>query len=114
MAGSIVISRKNVWTIGLHWFTPVIERLRAAYPSILGGENAAIFSPMEEGFDFINVENLSQENFMNFVHIVEQQLTQFSNDNSIDKNWQIVLGKSWKNLLDQLRQDPRYKAAGTG
>lgn len=107
MAGSIIISAENVWTVGSRWFGPVVERIRSRMPVELDSEDASIFSSMEEGFDFLGLEKLSPLKFKAFVRLVEEQRNAFSRDGSIEAVPRHSLLEALDELITRLRRDPR-------
>ena len=61
-----------------------------------------------DAFDFITLEDLSPDEYRNFVRVAENQLSQLFKDNAIDPKWRTTLVDGWNDLLTRLHQDPRY------
>ena len=93
--------------MGSHALTPIVTRIRSEYPLILSKDAEAIFLQFD-AFDFITLEDLSPDEYRNFVRVAENQLSQLFKDNAIDPKWRTTLVDCWNDLLTRLHQDPRY------
>ncbi len=110
MSASIIIGTGNVWSIASRYFDYYLDKIRAGYPPELDPEEAEIFRPFEEASDFITVEHLPKNRYRYFVNIVEQEYDKSLNDPRENTEAFRGTAMTWKELVDQLHQDPRYCA----
>ena len=108
MSSSIIIGTDNVWSVPSRFFEYYLDKIRACYPPDLDSEDAEIFLPGEQASDFISVEHLPKEKYQYFVKIVEKEFEKYLQDPRKDTD--AFRGKAigWRELIDQLRKDPRY------
>lgn len=58
----------------------------------------------------LSLQELSNDRFMNFVRIAEEECAKYAADHSVEEKRRVTFVEVWKTLLNQLRQDPRYEA----
>ena len=107
MSGSVFVTATQPWVIGTRIFLPIIERIREGY--VLKNEvpPSGIFTPMDEGFDFISVDHLSREQFNHFVSISQEQFDALMADDTFILDDREAVGKYWRDLMVVLRADSR-------
>lgn len=108
MAGSVVISKNNVWTVGSHYFHPIMELMKseclaAGYPH---DEIDALFSPLDEGFEHISIDD--SISYFRCVSICNKLLNAIKDGSVTTVLDKVVLKSCLEDLLAQLKGDARY------
>jgi hypothetical protein len=108
MAGTAFIAPGTTWHVGSHAFLPIVERLRAAYGSRPKAEE--IFSPIDEGFEFMTLDELSAEEFRDFEMVSRSGLDSLNTDQALPSGEREFLASAWSELQRLLALDPRSGA----
>lgn len=116
MGGSIIIDKKNhcIWSAGTQAFLPITDLTRRRFTPSEEQAFAETYAPLEEGFTFIALDDLSKSDFCvfycrcNAAYLGSQQ-----NEPSYQLSPQFRDGilKLWSELLEQMRTDPRFDPA---
>jgi len=109
MAGSVLISPTTTWTVGVHGFYPIIERIRARFPCASVADE--VFSTIDQGFDLISLNALSPEHYMEFYRTAKSLYHSFINEesNDIPPERRVGIGNCWSELLGLLENDLRFQ-----
>ena len=109
MAGSVLISPVTTWTVGVHGFYPIVDRIRTQFPCADVAEE--IFSTIDQGFDLISLSDLSAEHYMEFYRIASRSYQTFINEESdgTSAEYRAGINKCWSELLSLLEKDPRFQ-----
>ena len=109
MAGSIIISDENVWTVGSHAFTPLMERLKESFcaDAAMLEEAKEVFAPLDEGFEFISLKNLSSIAFRQFAAACKLERHAIQIDSMLSNTTLQTLDLCLSGLLSQLEADSR-------
>jgi hypothetical protein len=116
MAGSIIINEGTIWSVGSQAFYPIVERVRAAFPAGCERLAEAIVAPLEQGFSFIALDELSAQEFCCIVALVDAQYSFCVNSNvrcGLPEEFYDTIMACWRELLTLLKADPRYKATAS-
>jgi hypothetical protein len=107
MAGSVIISKENVWIIASRIFHPLMEIVKTAY-RIIGATESEVenqFSSIDAGFEYIAITDNSSFNL--FV-IACTNIKQNPCDYCTDCLNQEALSKCIDDLFAHLNIDPRF------
>lgn len=110
MAGAVFVTTDNVWTCGSHALDPILERICTGYPASFRTELDAIFRPLEEGFEFVVLDQLAPDAFTRFVDVCATQLDRLNADQALAHRDRDFLARPWESLLATLREDPRVRS----
>jgi hypothetical protein len=105
MSGSILIRDKGSISLGSSIFDYLIEKIRASFHKDEEKYKNEIYRPFDEGgMPFISVKDQNIEGFFAFCRATERAYGEASKERSFP-TYETV----WRNLLDLLKSDSRYR-----
>lgn len=107
MAGSVIISPDNVWSVSSHVFHPLMDKIRSQYAQsgLAKGEIDSQFSPLDEGFEFISLEDMSA--YCRFLTECKKLKQTIDDDKGMTGGVHDTLSSCLDDLLRQLAEDSR-------
>jgi hypothetical protein len=111
MAGSIVISKDNIWADATMTLDAIAFRTGEAFPPECAGYKEAIYSELEI-FQFLALDEVDADGFNCFCRATSQAFERFRTAGprpDWPADYYPGMVKAWSKLLTQLSQDPRYR-----
>jgi hypothetical protein len=110
MAGAVIISSDKVWSVGGLAFDTIVGLVRDSLSEDVQEYVERLFRPLDEGCDFISLEDLDRDGFNKFLRAVREQCSRYRDrrmDIGVPEAYRDGIIECWAELLAALEQDPR-------